>query len=419
MSNELQILFDLFTAFGIGLLIGIERGWKGRAKEEGNRIAGIRTFTLAGILGGISGQLSLVTGSWLLGAIFFSFTIMITVGHYIGTKESSDIGITSQVALLITFILGAWAAYISNIYVFGVAVVVIAILGYKPEIHKAIKNIETEEIYAGIKLLVISVILLPVLPDKGYGPFEALNPYWLWWMVVLITGLSFIGYVSIKHFGDRIGILLTAISGALASSTAVTLSLAHMAKRTQVTPMFMAGILIASAIMLVRIVIEVAVVNPALLQMLWIPIAAMLTPTVLGTLWLWKSQGKPGNEKHEPLTLHNPFQISMALKFGILLGVVILLAEAMKEWFGDQGIYVLSVLSGLMDVDAITLSLSRIAINNLSETTAVRGIILAAITNTLVKGILFAFITNIKVSLKLILIIIASCIAGLAGIMVL
>lgn len=419
MGNEFQILFDLFTAFGIGLLIGIERGWKDRAKEEGNRIAGIRTFTLTGILGGISGQLSLATGSWLLGAIFISFTIMITVGHYIGTKESSDIGITSQVALLITFILGAWASYISNIYVFGVAVVVIAMLGYKPEIHKAIKNIETEEIYAGIKLLVISVILLPVLPDKGYGPFEALNPYWLWWMVVLITGLSFTGYVFIKHFSDRIGILMTAVSGALASSTAVTLSLAYMAKRTQVTPVFMAGILIASAIMLLRIVIEVAVVNPVLLQTLWIPVIAMLTPTMAGIFWLWNSGRKPGNEKQEPLTLDNPFQIKMALKFAVLLGVVILLAETMKEWFGDQGVYVLSVLSGLMDVDAITLSLSRLAINNLSETTAVRGIILAAITNTLVKGFLFAFITNIKVSLKLILIIIASCLSGLAGIMVL
>jgi uncharacterized membrane protein (DUF4010 family) len=262
MDHDFQILFDLFTAFGIGLLIGIERGWKDRAKEEGNRIAGIRTFTLAGILGGISGQLALAAGNWLLGAFFLAFAIMVSVGHYIGSKDSNDISITSQVALLITFSLGAWANYISNIYVFGVAVVVIVMLGYKPEIHKAIKNIDTEEIYAGIKLLVISVILLPVLPDKGYGPFEALNPYWLWWMVVLITGLSFTGYVSIRHFGDHTGILLTAVSGALASSTAVTLSLAHMAKRTRVSPLFMAGILIASAIMLVRIVSEVAVVNP-------------------------------------------------------------------------------------------------------------------------------------------------------------
>jgi len=418
MENELKILWDLLTAFGVGLLIGIERGWKGRVKEEGDRVAGIRTFALTGILGGITGRLSVLIGDWLPAAAFFAFASVVAVAHFVGAKESEDIGFTTSVALLITFSLGIWASFGSHIYVFGVAVLVVALLGYKPELHKWIGNIETKEIYAGIKLLVLSVILLPLLPNQGYGPFEALNPYWLWWMVVLITGLSFIGYVTITHFGDRVGVLLTALVGGLASSTAVTLSLAHMAKRTRVSPIFMAGILIASAIMFIRVLIEVAVVNTELLYTLWIPVLAMFAVILIGMFWLWKSNNENEDEKKPSLKLDNPFQISTALKFGILLGVVLLLAEAMEEWFGDEGIYVLSVISGLMDVDAITLSLSKMAINELSETTAVTGIILATITNTLVKGFMFAFLTNIKVSAKLILVMAGSGAVGLLTILI-
>ncbi|HMB98745.1 MAG TPA: MgtC/SapB family protein [Balneolaceae bacterium] len=414
MENELKILWDLLTAFGVGLLIGIERGWKGRIKEEGDRVAGIRTFALTGILGGIVGRLSMLMGDWLVAAAFLSFAAVVAIAHFVGARESEDIGFTTSVALLITFSLGIWAVFGSHVYIFSVAVLVVALLGYKPELHKWIGNIETEEIYAGIKLLVISVILLPLLPNQGYGPFEALNPYWLWWMVVLITGLSFVGYVAISHFGDRIGVLLTALTGGLASSTAVTLSLAHMAKRTRVSNIFMAGVLIASAIMFIRVVIEVAVVNPELLYTLWIPMLVMFVVTLIGMFWLWQPKSDDEGKEKPPLKLDNPFQISTALKFGILLGVVLLLAEAMKEWFGDEGIYILSIVSGLMDVDAITLSLSKMAIDDLNEKTAVAGIVLATTSNTLVKGIMFAFLTDIKVSLKLLFVMAGS---GLAGIL--
>lgn len=413
MENELKILYDLLTAFGVGLLIGIERGWQGRVKEEGDRVAGIRTFALTGILGGIMGIISGHFGEWLLAAAFLSFTTVVAVSYYIGVKESDDIGFTTSVALLITFSLGIWASFGSHLYVFIVAVIVVTLLGYKPDIHKWIKNIETKEIYAGIKLLIISVILLPLLPDKGYGPYEALNPYWLWLMVVLITGLSFIGYLTISHFGDRIGVLLTALTGGLASSTAVTLSLANMAKRTRVSNIFMAGVLIASGIMFIRVVIEVMVVNMKLLEALWPPLLVMFVLNLSGIFWLLKSGKKQENEKNPPLKLENPFQISTALKFGVLLGAILVLSEAMKAWFGDGGVYVLSVVSGLMDVDAITLSLSKMATSELSEKVAVTAIVLATITNTLIKGIMFAFITKIRLSLKLILVLAVSSVGGL------
>lgn len=413
MEIEFKILWTLLTALGVGLLIGIERGWKGRVKEEGDRVAGLRTFSLTGLLGGIIGILSVPVGEWLLAAAFLSFALVVAVAHFVGSKESEDVGFTTSVALLITFSLGIWSSFGNHIYVFIVAVVVVALLGYKPEIHKCLKNIEKKEIYAGIKFLIISVIILPLLPNQGYGPYEALNPYWLWWMVVLITGLSFIGYLSITNLGDRIGILLTALSGALASSTAVTLSLANMAKKTRVSNLYMAGVLIASAIMFIRIIIEVAVVNINLIYTLWPPVLSMIILTLLGIFWLWKSGREKDDKDKPPLKLKNPFQIKMAIQFAVLLAVILLLAEAMKGWFGDEGIYILSVVSGLMDVDAITLSLSKMATEELTEQVAVTGIVLAAVTNTIVKGLMFAFITKFKVSVKLILVMVGSGVAGI------
>lgn len=413
---EIKILWDLLTAFGVGILIGIERGWKGRIREEGDRVAGIRTFALTGLLGGIIGTLSVLVGEWMLAATaFFSFALIVAVAHFAGARESEDVGITTEIALLITFSLGIWSSFGSHIYVFIVAVIVVALLGYKPEIHKWIKNIETKEIYAGIKFLIISVIILPLLPNEGYGPFEALNPYWLWWMVVMITGLSFIGYLSIKKLGDRIGVLLTAITGAIASSTAVTLSLANMARKTGVNKIYMAGVLIASVIMFIRIIIEVTVVNINLINTLWPPVLIMVILTSLGIFWLWMSGRKKDDKANPPLKLENPFQIKMAFQFAVVLAVILVLAEAMKGWFGDEGIYILSVVSGLMDVDAITLSLSKMATEELTEQVAVTGIVLAAVTNTITKGLMFAFITNVRLSVKLILVMVGS---GMAGILV-
>ncbi len=413
MEGEMKILLDLVTALGIGLLIGLERGWKGRAKEEGDRVAGIRTFALTGLLGGVMGLLSESMGEWLLPAAFLSFTIMVAVSYFVGVRSSDDVGFTTSVALLITFSLGVWASFGNHVSVFAVAVMVVTLLGYKPEIHRLVHNIEEREIYAGIKLLVISVILLPLLPDQGYGPFEALNPYWLWWMVVLITGLSFIGYLTISYLGDKIGVLLTALTGGLASSTAVTLSLANMAKRTRVSGMFMAGVLIASSIMFFRVGLEVSVVNTRLLQMLWPSLLAMLVVNLAGMLWFWLLNAQKSKKETPSINIESPFQMKTALKFALLLGIILVLSEAMKDWLGDEGIYILSVISGLMDVDAITLSLSKMAKDELSEDVAVRGIIIATATNNIIKGFIFSFITRFKPSARLILVLAVSGAAGL------
>lgn len=415
LGPDLHVAIRLAAALAIGLLIGIERGWSGREEEEGSRIGGVRTFSLIGLLGGVWALLAAEFGFWILAVAFAVISTLIIVGHVVEARRSYDIGITTEFSMMLTFSLAAWAALGFTMHALGTAVVAVTLLGTKPILHRWLKNIETEEIYAGIKLLIISVVLLPLLPNNGYGPWQALNPYWIWWMVVLISGISFVGYFAIKYAGSRLGTLLTAITGGLASSTAVTFSLAHFARQYKTNSLFMGGIMVAASIMFVRVLVEVAIVNPALLHPLWIPILVMFLSVLIAGYWLWR---KGEALKEEPrIELDNPFKLAMAIKFGALLAIILVLSAAMKEWFGDGGIYILSIVSGLMDVDAIALTLSRLALGDLSASVAVMGIVLASAVNTVVKGVIFAFIVGMKASVKLIALLSASVLLGLIAAM--
>lgn len=412
MPEDFRIIVQILAALAVGLLVGIERGWSGRKEDEGDRVAGLRTFSLIGLLGGVTAQLSQLMGQWVLGVGFGAVIVMAVASHIVGMRAKDDIGITTEFAMMLTFALGAWASLGFYIYAFATTAIVVALLGIKPVLHRWLRNIQTEEVYAGIKLLVISLVLLPLLPNQGYGPWKALNPYWIWWMVVLISGISFVGYFAIKHAGNRMGTLLTAVTGGLASSTAVTLSMAQLAKPHAQKTLFMSGVIVASSIMFIRVLVEVAVVNAPLFNHVWLPILVMFICLLLGGVWLWF--GHQGNEPDSEIEINNPFNLSTALKFGALLGVILLLSAACKRWFGDEGVYVLSIVSGLVDVDAITLSLSRMSVGDLSYSVATAGIILSSVVNTLVKGFLFAFFVGFRTSLKLISILVLAVIPGLA-----
>ncbi|MFO7913013.1 MAG: MgtC/SapB family protein [Desulfotignum sp.] len=411
METSYNLAFKLFAALAIGLLIGIERGWSDREENEGQRIAGIRTFSLIGLLGGVTALMSQEITPWFIVAGFLGVCALIIAAHILDVQSNKDVGTTTAFSMMLSFVLAAWAAYGKPIPAMAVTVVVISLLGYKPVLHLWLKNIAPRDFFSGVKLLVISLVLLPMLPNKGYGPWEALNPYWTWWMVVLISGISFLGYVVIQIAGEKKGVLVTAIGGAMVSSTAVTFSLARFAKKQKDRDLFSGGVLLAAAIMFIRVVIEVLVVYPGLLDALWIPLTTMFAGLICALVFVWRRRGeKTGG--HQPIAVKNPLQLGMALKFGILLAAVLFLSEAMKAWFGNYGIYALSVVSGLMDVDAIVLSLSKSAKQDLASEVAVMGIILACITNTLVKGMIFAFIAGFKDNFKLPLLMLAAMVPG-------
>ncbi|RUO77980.1 MgtC/SapB family protein [Idiomarina seosinensis] len=400
MDYQMELALSLLAALTIGLMIGIERGWSGRESDDGERVAGVRTFSLIGLSGGTFAILGQQFGQAVVITGFIVTTALIGVSYVGHSRLSQDSGITTEFSMLLTFSLAVWAASGDPLPALSVAAVVVALLGHKQRLHSLLKKISPQTFYSAITLLLISVVILPLLPDKGYGPWQALNPYWTWWMVVLISGLSFIGYLFTQLLGQKRGTLITAIAGGLASSTAVTITMARFAKKQPATTLYAAAMLLASSIMFPRVLVEVFIVNRGLLELVWLPVCLMLLGMIIVLLLLHREQYKNGQHTANQLELTNPLQLATALKFGLFLALILLLSEAMKDWFGDTGVYALAIISGLMDVDAITLSLAKSAQGDLASTVAALGIVLACASNTLLKGLLFAGIAGVKTNMR-------------------
>ncbi len=385
MTLDYEIVRNLGIALGAGLLIGLERGWSSREAEEGLRVAGLRTHGLIGLLGGFWGLLSKSQGVILAGFGFVGLGLLVALVFQQRKSETSDSGITSAVALLLTFTLGVAAVMVDAALAAAAAVIAAFLLGFKPTLHAWVRALKRKELYATLYLLLISVVMLPILPHRGYGPWQALNPYQIWWMVVLVAALSYVGYFAIRIAGERHGPMLTGIFGGLAASTAVTLTLSRLSRQGFVIrDALAAGILAACGTMFVRVLLVASAVNPGLTGRLLAPMLVMAAITYCGAAYYWfraREARLTGN-----LKLGNPFQLGMALKFGLLLAVIMVVSRVAQHLAGDVGIYALATASGIADVDAITLTLSKMSPGNLSAGVAVRGIVIAAVTNTLVKA---------------------------------
>lgn len=374
-------ILELSLALAVGLLIGVERGWQDRSNKEGH-IAGLRTFGLIGLLGGIWGLLSTKLGEVLLGFSFLAVALLLVAAYVLNRKNTEDRGITSLVAALITFSLGVMAVKGFENVAAASAVVTASLLSLKSRLHHWVETLEQYEIHAALKLLLISVVLLPVLPNQGYGPWQALNPYLIWWMVVLIACLSFVGYFAIKLTGARHGIMLTSFLGGLVSSTALTLYLSRLSKEKNIQRIIAAGVIVAAATMFPRVLIEVAVINPALLSEVWLPAGTMMLVSYGYAYLIWSRDSDTSHVEYEP---KNPFEMSSAIRFGFLLAIIMLSAKAMRVFYGDTGLYALSAISGVIDVDAITLSIAKMTNQTLPLKVGGHAIIIALLVNTLVK----------------------------------
>ncbi len=377
----------LGIALALGLLIGLERGWRERERGEGMRIAGLRTYGLISLLGGVSAMLARQAGPLLIGFVFIALALILLVAYSKNLEKFADVGITSMIASLLTFILGALAVFGHVELAAAAAVVTTLLLGFKPLLHGWVSLLEQRELEATLKLLLISVVMLPILPDQGYGPWGMFNPYHVWWMVVLIAGISYLGYFAIRFAGDRHGPVVTGACGGLVSSTAVTLNLARLAK----TDPFMrnalaAGILTACATMFARTLLLASIVNPALFQQLLFSLLAMSLCSYLGALLQWTKA--KSLQKNQEVPLENPFQLGMALKFGLFLSVILLLSKVLQIQFGDTGAYVLATISGVADVDPITLSMAQLSMQGLDIAVAGRAVLLAITVNSAFKSLL-------------------------------
>ncbi len=391
--NTFELIERLAVALAIGLVIGIERGWRQRLEAEGERAAGLRTHTLSGLLGGIWGALALNTGEAgviALALAFAAFTAAIAVFRYREVVHDETFGATTVVAAMLAFALGALAVVGNKSAAAAAAMAAAVLLALKAALHAWVKRLTWEELRAGLVLLAMTVILQPLLPDHELSPSFPVNPHDIWLLTVLIAALSFIGYAAIRVAGPSIGVLLSGLAGGLVSSSMVTLNMARLANTDgERCNIFAAGVLAATAVMMLRVLVIVGIVNVALLPPIAAPLllATLTLACIAGYLTNWGHADSPGAK---PLVLKNPFELRIVLAFGALLTVITAAAKLLSGWAGSSGVIALAAISGFADVDAISASLARLAPQGLAVSTAVTSILLAVVTNNLTKVALAA-----------------------------
>lgn len=389
--DRIELLYRFGVALVLGLFIGLQReyAFRSRVKEDDlELLAGARTFSIIALLGCaaamsadvLEGDLPFVV---LVGAV----ALLLAVGHFWQARQR-DVGLTTEMAALVALFVGALSYWDHLLLAAALGVTTAVLLSLKVHTHTLARKLDSEDVFATLKFAVITVIILPLLPQEGYGPppLDVVVPYNVWLMVVLISGISFLGYVLIQVIGPRRGVGLTGILGGLASSTAVTLSVAERSRSTKgLDRAFALAVLLAWAVMLVRIVVEVAIVHPPLVLSVWMPMGGILLASLVYCAYLYRIQGS--EEQEEPETFKNPFRLGPALTFGALYAVILVATNWAQDYFGEAGIYLSSVVGGLAGIDAVTLSMARLQQEGtLAATTATQAIILAAAANTLLKG---------------------------------
>ncbi len=411
--TTLEIFQRLGLALAIGLLIGLERGWSGRGDKEGERVAGVRTFAIAGLVGGVSGWLVLFSAPVVLAAVLLCLTVLLAASYWIEARRSGDRGLTTEISLLLVVLLGAAAMLGEMAPAAAVAVIAALLLSMKTRLHRWVARMEQIELSAVLKLALISVVVLPLMPDRGFGPGGVLNPYALWWAVVVVAGLSFLGYVAIRLGGANLGMLLTGLCGGLASSTSTTLALSRVVRaQPGFAPMAAAGILAAGSVAFLRVLALVAVFQPALLAQLALPVGLMAGVGLLATGALYMRARKTGEKAGSVEGIGNPLELGAALGFAAVLAVVLLGVHYLRLWLGVEGVYAAAALSGLTDVDALTISVSRLVGDNLSVFHGAVAIFIAVSVNSAVKGGISLFAGNIALGLRVLPVYLAAILSG-------
>lgn len=370
----------LAISLGLGLLVGMQR------EKVQAPLAGVRTFALITVLGTLAGLLAPYFGPWIVGAGLLGVAAATAVGNLMNAQRGrGDAGITTEIAALAMYVVGAYLVIgqpsVAVVVGGGVAV----LLHAKPEMHGVVRRLGEADMRAIMQFVLLTLVILPILPDERYGPFEVFNLREIWWMVVLVVGISLLGYVALKLGSGTVGILLGGIIGGLISSTATTVSYSRRAAgaRTQLAAATLV-ILLASAIVYGRVLVEIAVVAPGILAAAGPPIAAQLALAIaLSAVYWWKHR----RLRTELPPSSNPTELRSALVFGAIYAAVLLAIAWARDLLGDRGIYVVAAVSGLTDMDAITLSTSRLAARGAAPVETVwRAILVAAISNLVAKG---------------------------------
>jgi uncharacterized membrane protein (DUF4010 family) len=368
-------------SIGIGLLIGLERERKPDAK------AGLRTFALAAMFGCLAAMLGEKSGSaWLLGIGMLMLAAMMLVALARDPQDDGDPGTTSVVALMLCYGLGALVWYRHATLAVMLAITTTVLLYFKGQLQTVTRSLTHRDLISILQFAVLSLVVLPILPNQDYGPYQALNPHQIWWMVVLISGLSLAGYAALRIVGNRHGAPLLGFFGGLVSSTATTLVFArHARDDAELTETATLVILIANLVVTLRIGVIAVLLAPGLLA----PLAGVLGIGLLGGLVVAVFKWRTLTAADElPLPeVSNPTEIRTALSFGLLYAVVLLLSAWLQDSAGSQGLYLVAFVSGFTDIDAIALSTLRLFNQDtLAAGPTVVAISLASLSNLVFKS---------------------------------
>jgi uncharacterized membrane protein (DUF4010 family) len=413
-----ETFWNFVTALLIGALIGIERE-KHKRTDDDPTIGGVRTFMLCALIGAMGGWLAQDLHSpWPFVAALLAVVAPVVAGYGISIRRRpEDMGLTTELAAVATTLLGALTMSDQRELGAAIGVGIAAILAYKQPLHGLVERLDREDIYAGLRLLIATFIVLPLLPDKPIDPWGALNPWSLWVLVLLISALGLVGYVATRLLGQNRGIALTALTGGVVSSTAVTLFFARQSRDAafaKAARALASGTLIAWGVMCVRVVIEVLVVNRALLGEIAAPFAAMAV--VAGAFAWFYYRNREGDEKAADVPLRNPFSLTAAIKFAALFAAVLLVVKLTQTYAPPGGMYVVAALAGTTDVDAITLSMAQYARNG-DPATAARAIVIATVSNTAVKAGLVAVLGSAALRKPVLIAAAAMIVAGVGTVM--
>ncbi len=379
-GSNLEALPQFLTSFAIGLLIGLERERNPSAK------AGLRTFALVAMFGTLLALLSDKSGTpWLLIGGLLAVAAMIVAAYFNAPTENNDPGTTTVAALLFSYALGVlvWFGFAKLSVILAIATTIL--LYFKPELHGMSQRLNRRDLVSILQFSVLSFVILPILPDQNYGPYGAFNPYQAWMMVVLISGLSLAGYIALRWTGQRYGAPLLGFFGGLVSSTATTLVYARHSKLNEsMLRLSAVVILIASQVVLIRLMIVSSIVSPAILKQLAPVMGLGLLLGLAATLLNWERLKNTGMLPMPETT--NPTELHAALTFGLLFVVVLFCSAWLNDVAGSGGLYIVALISGLTDVDAIALSSLRLFhLDKLSSAQTVTSIALAYLSNMLFK----------------------------------
>ena len=343
-----DLLLQLGSALAVGLLVGVERGWQLRGAREGMRVAGVRTFSLLGFVAGLAGLLGAMEYQIIASAIVIGAAAIIGLGYWQTMKADGLVDATSPVVAIVTLALGFLGGSGEPALAVAGGAIVTLILALRAELHSLISALDEADVKAFARYAVIALAVFPFLPEGRFGPYDAWEPQTLWFVVVIVTGFSFLGYVANRIFGAKRGTIATAIIGGAYSSTAVTQSLSQRLGSGQGGGAENAGIALATAVMYLRVIVLVALIATPLLAPFVVLVAPALVAGFAVSYWLYrKSEHSTG-----PAPPGNPIALLPAFGFVAFVAIAAVAARWAQESFGEQGIAVLLFLMGSMDVDA-------------------------------------------------------------------